>query len=114
MTDDPVDLTALAPDQLRVERATRAILAGAHDELQRRQRVACAAPTPPTPPTPLGLVANWRRPLIAASAVIALPGVIALGAEPRAVPSTDPALELATALGVPSDFLAQLMEGSHQ
>lgn len=108
MTDDPVDLTPLAPDQLQVERATRAILQGAQQELRRRQLAAQVTPTP------LTLLAAWHRPLIAASALIALPGVIALGMERQRDLATDPTVELATALGVPVDFLPQLLEDPRQ
>jgi hypothetical protein len=88
---DRLDLSPLDPrtDALRFERLVREVRRAATPELVRRQAGL----------TLWGQIARWRRPILAASGLVALVSVIVLAV---AHPSATSQTTLAEAFGVPS------------
>jgi hypothetical protein len=88
---DRIDLTPLDPraDAVRFERLVREVRCAATPELLRRQARL----------TPWSQIARWRRPILAASGMLALASVIILA---LIHPSTTTQMTLAEAIGVPS------------
>ena len=109
MIDEPVDLSALDPasDRLRMERLVREISRRAAPKLAERRRSSRQQINV------YDLMLRWRRRLIAASALIAVPAITATlwrsaDTQLAADSSTQLASELAMSLGVPLDLLPYL------
>jgi hypothetical protein len=92
---DRLDLAPLDPpaDTARFERLVREVRCAATPELVRRQLSS----------TLWGQIARWRRPVLAASGLVALVSVIVLAvARPSSATSATSQITLVEAFGVPS------------
>ncbi len=101
MSEDPqaIDLSPLDPtrDAEHFEQVVSAITARAADELARRARA-----------TPIIELARWRRPMLAAAAVLAIISLTVMSRLELPDTNAEATTGVAEALGVPSE-LAQWM-----
>ena len=94
MDDERMDLSPLRPDPEQVERATRAVMAGARGKLDGRRRLRASV---------WGEIPAWERPLLAAAAIAAILSIVVLLRTHPAM-RRDHVATLSEEAGVPAPF----------
>jgi len=104
MNEDRIDLSPLDPgaDPARLERGVRAILERAAPSLEARRARG---------PGVWEVLAAWRRPVLAAAAVVALLCIAVLGRLPAGRRAAERASTLTEAAGVPASLARSIESG---
>jgi hypothetical protein len=99
--DDRVDLSAVDPtlDRDRLEGAVGRIVRSAEPELAARRRASSA----------IALIATWRRPMLAAAALVLVIGASVLIEVPQRDPGPAAPQRLAQTLRIPSTVAGWMM-----